>query len=367
MSFAKAKAQEKKKKQQQTKVTDLSAFMLSDSKSPDSADPKHLLVAKPPSYFYVTKQVRTEFTDHELNELAASMVKNGQIQPIVVYPADDKGNHQIDKGERRWRAAKLIPDFKLSAIIDSEAPQRDSKERIVGQVVENAQRLELKPLEMAQALQQLVSEGMKIKDIAIAIGWITKSDTPQINRVSRTLSILKMPEEGLKLVKDSIITDLISLELLRKINDISPELFVGLCNVATQEDGLSRHRLDLEYKQCKANEANKHIRSTVSTDVNNPPEVQVEKQADPASVADNNSSNTTQSVKAKNQAVNDSNNDQPVSVYPIINVTWGNGIKGTIMFDEISNDKHQTWVKIDQQNKKVIVKLSELTITNIGS
>lgn len=205
-------------------------------------------------HFFADDQVRKTFDEHELEEMAASLRSNGQIQPIVVHPADPNGRHKIDKGECRWRASKLIEGFVLKAVIDPEAPNRSKKKRIITQFVENDQRNDLPPKDQADALKELVDDGMTMEEIALEIGWLIKgSKKPNINKVSRTLSILKLPEEGQQLVKDGIIKDLITLEFLRKIYELSADKFSVVCDLAKEEGGLTRKRAEQEYKRCKSN------------------------------------------------------------------------------------------------------------------
>ncbi|MFC1337322.1 MAG: ParB/RepB/Spo0J family partition protein [gamma proteobacterium symbiont of Clathrolucina costata] len=252
-SFSKRKKE--KEQQPQRRVADLDEFLLDqdDGKKPEVPE-HHVLIVRPPSHFYVDEQVRKIFDPQEIEELAASMKANGQILPIRVYPPDEKGKYKIDKGERRWQAAQLIDGFELEAFIDPEAPVRNKRKRIVGQIIENDQRSDLRPLELAHALEELVNEGLTMEEVAVELGWITKSKKPNINKVSRILSVLKLPEEGRKLISDHVITDLITLEFLRKIFEINPSKFSVLCDLAREDEGLSRKRAEQEYKQCKSNE-----------------------------------------------------------------------------------------------------------------
>ena len=217
-------------------------------------DDQKLLIL-PPSKFYADEQVRRKFDENEIKERAASMDANGQFQPIVVHPADAKGRHLIDKGECRWRAAQLIKGFKLKAIIDLEAPKRSRAKRIIGQISENDSRSNLANMEMAIAVGELSKEGLQQDEIAKELGWLAKeSGKPNIMKVSRYLSILRLPEEGQALVEDEVVVDLMTLEYLRKIHEINPAKFSVLCALAI-DDGLTRKRAEQEFKQCKANAA----------------------------------------------------------------------------------------------------------------
>jgi|GEM_PF-1690309 len=288
------------------------------------------ILVLPASMFYVDEQVRKGIDQHEIEERAASMRSCGQIQPIVVHPANSDGKYKIDKGECRWRASQLIDDFLLMAIIDKEAPKRDKKKRIVGQLVENVQRSDLRTWDLSQALQELAHEGMSMEEIAKELGWLSPGGKPSVNKVSRILSIFKLPEEGQNLVKDRIVTDLITLEHLRKIYEIDEIKFGELCNLA-REDGISRKQAEKEYAQCKNNtgQCNKDG-SEINTNGKPSPS------KEPSRIAPN----------------------------PIIRVEWRGLKEGVLMFDKDAESQDSFWVKLDNGDE-IIVELSDLTIKAI--
>ena len=72
---------------------------------------------------------RRNFTDSELNELAASIKQRGIIQPIVVRPVRGKDEHfEIIAGERRWRAAQRagLHDVPITLIEATDARRSSS-------------------------------------------------------------------------------------------------------------------------------------------------------------------------------------------------------------------------------------------------
>ena len=204
-----------------------------------------------PEQCYCEKQVRTVFDERDIIELTQSLKNTWQQQAIVVYPADEHGLYKIDKGERRWRAAKKIEGFKLKAIVDTQAPQRDRLHQILGQLVENDSRVNLPIIDMANALDKLVELGLSQEEIAIKLGWVTASNKPNRNKVCRMLSVLKLPEEGVALVKDNIVTDLITLELFRKLHETNNDRFNELCDISRENNGISRKELEIELKETK--------------------------------------------------------------------------------------------------------------------
>lgn len=296
-------------------------------------------------YFYADDQVRKTFDEHEIEEMAASLRANSQIQPIVVHPADENGRHKIDKGECRWRASKLIEGFILKAIIDPEAPNRSKKKRIITQFVENDQRNDLPPKDQADALKELVDEGMTMEEIALEIGWLIKgSKKPNINKVSRTLSILKLPEEGQQLVKNGVIKDLITLEFLRKIYEISSDKFSVVCDLAKEEGGLTRKRAEQEYKRCKSNEEG-GAGTTQKTPAKKP--------------AKGNESSTQQPESAPQSETSASSSSTPT-----IRVEWRGMQTGELVLDELPDTEGEGYMIMDSGDK-ILVELNEIVIKEI--
>lgn len=297
-------------------------------------------------YFYADDQIRKTFDEHEIEEMAASLKANGQIQPIVVHPADENGRHKIDKGECRWRASNLIEGFILKAIIDLEAPNRSKKKRIITQFVENDQRNDLPPKDQADALKELVDDGMTMEEIALEIGWLIKgSKKPNINKVSRTLSILKLPEEGQKLVKDGVIKDLITLEFLRKIFEISADKFSVVCDLAKEEGGLTRKRAEQEYKRCKSNEEGGAATSPKA----------------PSKKPAKGNESSTQQHGSEQQTEPSSTGS---SSTPTIRVEWRGMQTGVLVLDELPDTEGEGYMIMDSGDK-ILVELSEVVIKEI--
>jgi ParB family chromosome partitioning protein len=111
-------------------------------------------------------QPRTKMDDASLQELAASIRKQGLMQPILVRPIEG-GRHEIIAGERRWRAAKIAGLDEVPVLVrnvpDSAA--------LAMALVENIQREDLNPLEEANGVQRLIGEfKLTHQEAAEAIG-----------------------------------------------------------------------------------------------------------------------------------------------------------------------------------------------------
>jgi len=128
---------------------------------------------------------RRNFSDAELDDLAASIRQRGIIQPVVVRPVRGaKDAYEIIAGERRWRAAQRAGLHDIP-IVPFEASDGEALELAI---IENVQRTDLNPLEEAAGYQALASEyGHSHDDIAKIVG---KSRS----HVTNMLRLLKLPE-----------------------------------------------------------------------------------------------------------------------------------------------------------------------------
>ncbi len=98
-------------------------------------------------------QPRTNFDEEALADLAQSISELGIIQPITVRKIND-GSYQLVSGERRLRASKLARLTSVPAFV-REANDQESLEMAL---VENIQREDLDPIEIALSYQRLIDE-----------------------------------------------------------------------------------------------------------------------------------------------------------------------------------------------------------------
>jgi len=98
-------------------------------------------------------QPRTSFNEESLRELASSIKELGVIQPITVRKLDFN-KYQLVSGERRFRASKLIGLSTVPAYIRIANDQ----ESLEMALVENIQRQDLDPIEIAISYQRLIEE-----------------------------------------------------------------------------------------------------------------------------------------------------------------------------------------------------------------
>ena len=111
-------------------------------------------------------QPRTHFNEEALQELGSSIKELGVIQPITVRKLE--GNKfQLVSGERRYRASKLIGNTTVPAYIRLANDQ----EMLEMALVENIQRKNLDPIEVALSYQRLIDEiQLTQEDLSIRVG-----------------------------------------------------------------------------------------------------------------------------------------------------------------------------------------------------
>ena len=125
-------------------------------------------------------QPRKSFNEEALQELAHSLEKHGQLQPIVVIEQDE--GFMIIAGERRYRASKLAGFETIKAIV---ANYENENLRELA-LIENIQRENLSPLELAQSYKELIEEYQITQD---ALSDIIHKSRSQITNTLRLLQL----------------------------------------------------------------------------------------------------------------------------------------------------------------------------------
>lgn len=159
---------------------------INNSAAPESANPDNQKIVEinidliDPNPF----QPRKFFDDDELVELAETIEKHGLIQPIAVRKVGDR--YQIISGERRTRASKLANCRTIKAQVYDNL---DDKTMSEWALIENIQRVDLNPIEVAQSYQQLIdNHNYTHEDLAKTVG---KSRSA----ITNALRLLKLPNQ----------------------------------------------------------------------------------------------------------------------------------------------------------------------------
>ncbi len=98
-------------------------------------------------------QPRHAFSEESIAQLAQSIRDQGVLQPILVTPMNG-GRYRIVAGERRWRAAREAGLTAVPCIIR----EMDVKQQMEVALIENIQREDLNPIEVAAGIQSLMKQ-----------------------------------------------------------------------------------------------------------------------------------------------------------------------------------------------------------------
>ena len=135
-------------------------------------------------------QPRKNFDEDAMAALAESIGENGLLQPIAVRPKKVGPGYIIIAGERRWRAARLAGLDEVPVIIKDVTDEQAAALALI----ENLQREDLDPIEVAEGCRQLIDKyGLTQESAAKKLG---KSRSA----VTNSLRLLALPEDVRRMV-----------------------------------------------------------------------------------------------------------------------------------------------------------------------
>jgi len=193
-------------------------------------------------------QPRTHMDEDGLKELADSIKQPGKdgkprgiLQPISVRENPDKqGHYLINYGHRRHRAQGIagLKTQPVPAIIDNDSTRTD-------QLLENIQREDLDAFDIAKSIEDLVSDGMKVAEIAKKLG-----KKPAHLSLFRTF--FKASSDIQKLYSEGLCRDMVALADLSRVQDKFPSEVEGFVLDALEEKtALSRAKINAFVKGLK--------------------------------------------------------------------------------------------------------------------
>ena len=128
------------------------------------------------------EQPRRRFDEAALASLADSIEQHGVLQPVVVRKLGDR--YQLLVGERRWRAARAAGLAAIPAVIADV----DDRDRLELALIENVQRRDLNPIELALAFRALVDGGRTQDEIGRRVSLDRST-------IANHLRLLDLPRE----------------------------------------------------------------------------------------------------------------------------------------------------------------------------
>ncbi len=142
-------------------------------------------------------QPRRDFSDADLESLAASIKQKGVLQPLIVRElSGETGRYQIVAGERRWRAAQRAQVHSVPVVV------RDLSDTEVLEIaiIENIQRADLNAVEEAQGYRQLMERfGHTQEKVAEALGRSR-------SHIANLLRLLTLPDDVQRLLRDGTLS-----------------------------------------------------------------------------------------------------------------------------------------------------------------
>lgn len=188
-------------------------------------------------------QPRKLFAKEALDELSASILEKGIIQPLLVTPLGG-GKFELIAGERRYRASKQAGLSKVPVIVKDA----DESTRLELALIENIQRQDLNPIEEALAYKELLSKHQYTQDeLAKQLGKDRSS-------IANSLRLLKLPDK----IRDYLINDKISMGHARAILSIDhKELQIQVADDII-ENNLSVREVEILTKKLKEHPIQKH-------------------------------------------------------------------------------------------------------------
>ncbi|MCK5416581.1 ParB/RepB/Spo0J family partition protein [Candidatus Parcubacteria bacterium] len=140
-------------------------------------------------------QPRKKFVDFKIQELADSIKEFGIIQPLLVHKKDN--GYELIAGERRFRAAQLLGFAEIPVIIRDV----DELEKLEIAIIENLQREDLNPIDLASSYKKLIDEfGLTQEEVA-------KKMSKSRPAIANTVRMLNLPQEMQQALIDDQITE----------------------------------------------------------------------------------------------------------------------------------------------------------------
>lgn len=179
-------------------------------------------------------QPRIHIAQEELKELARSIKLHGLIQPISVIRVGES-KYVLKAGQRRWLAHKELGLKTIKAIVQDETilPEKENERALFEiAVMENTQRDNLNPLELALSLRQALDKNLykNLDELSMAL---SKSKS----YVSKVLKVLSLDDEIIKdLETNKSTNDIESLYEIQKIEDAGEQVKVYFDFIAKKID-----------------------------------------------------------------------------------------------------------------------------------
>ena len=194
-------------------------------------------------------QPRANFDEEALRGLAESIRADGVLQPLLVRPAGSR--YTLIVGERRLKAARIAGLATVPSIVREIDPDR----LLEATLVENIQREDLNPIEIALALEQL------LKELDIVQDQLAERTGMSRTSVTNHLRLLKLPLSVIRLVRDGKLQmgharALLALDSDEEIESVANRAVETEMSVRSVEEYVRRKRSDAKRRRPQALDPN---------------------------------------------------------------------------------------------------------------
>ena len=170
-------------------LEDVEAGYIKDLNAENGVREIDILAIKPNPY-----QPRKEFKDESIRDLAESIKKYGLLQPIVVIKSEE--GYILVAGERRLRALKLLGRESVKAIV-ADYSLNELREYAL---IENIQREDLNPIDVALSLESLIKEHSYTHE------ELAKAISKSRSYVTNLLRLLNLPDFVREKIKEGVLS-----------------------------------------------------------------------------------------------------------------------------------------------------------------
>lgn len=207
---------------------------------------------------YIDDQVRLTYSDESIREMADSIIENDLLQAIEVRPRDERG-HCVRFGHRRYLGNKLAGNNTIRAKIKSRDFNGDnhSAKEIIVRLVENIQRVDLAPFELAINFKRLKAQGLKNKQIGEKLG-------KKEGYVSKVLSLTNIPDSIAERLS-AVCTDFDALYLFSQLWKLDVTVAVKVLEKGEKDGNITRAEV-FSAKNKAEKEQGKNPKAAVNTD-----------------------------------------------------------------------------------------------------
>jgi len=161
-------------------------------------------------------QPRKQFDEELLQELGQSIKEHGIIQPLILAKSGSK--YVIIAGERRWRAAGLVDQKTVPAIVRSF----DDQQKLEIALIENIQRKDLNVLELAAAYQSLHDQ------FNLSFGEVAKKMGRSASAVHNITRLLKLPADAKRALYENKIVEGHARQILALTDEVEQSKLLEL-------------------------------------------------------------------------------------------------------------------------------------------